>query len=67
MRGGAVGGIFMLRKWNRMLAFLLALALVTTTFGSDIASTKVYAVGSEEEKRQNVRFHRQLHPDGERF
>lgn len=39
----------MLRNIKRFLAFLLALALVTTTFGSDIASTKVYAVGSEEE------------------
>ena len=34
----------MLRKWNRFLAFLLAFALVTTTFGSDFASAKVYAV-----------------------
>ena len=34
----------MLRKWNRFLAFLLTIALVTTTFGSDFASAKVYAV-----------------------
>ena len=38
----------MLRKWNRILAFLLAIALVTTTFGSDFASAKVYAEGTEE-------------------
>ncbi len=34
----------MLRKWNRLLAILLAFALVTTTFGSDFASARVYAV-----------------------
>ena len=38
----------MLRKWNRILAFILAIALVTTTFGSDFASAKVYAEGIEE-------------------
>ena len=38
----------MFRKWNRFLAFLLSLALVITTFGSDFASAKVYAEGVEE-------------------
>ena len=33
----------MSKKWNRVLSFLLALALVITTFGSDIASVKSYA------------------------
>ena len=33
----------MLRKWNRVLAFLLSVALVTTTFGSDFATARVYA------------------------
>ena len=42
----------MLKKWNRVLAILLAFALVTTTFGSDIASTRAFAVGSEEELAQ---------------
>ncbi len=39
----------MLRKWNRILAFVLAFALVTTTFGSDFASTRAYAVENAEE------------------
>ena len=43
----------MSRKNNRFLAFLLALALVTTTFSSDYASTRSFAVGSEEELEQN--------------
>ena len=42
----------MSRKCNRFLAFLLTLALVTTTFSSDYASTKSFAVGSEEELEQ---------------
>ncbi len=33
----------MLRKWNSVLAFLLSVALVTTTFGSDFATARVYA------------------------
>ena len=37
----------MLRKWNRFLAFLLALALIATTFHSDLASIRVYADGDE--------------------
>ncbi len=37
-----------MKKYNRFLSFLLALALVITTFGSDLASTKVYALSSEE-------------------
>ena len=37
----------MFRKWNRFLAFLLSLALVITTFGSDLATAKVYAEGGE--------------------
>ncbi|SFQ18314.1 Listeria/Bacterioides repeat-containing protein [Butyrivibrio proteoclasticus] len=40
----------MLRKWNRFLAILLALALVTTTFNSDFASARVYADGEETEE-----------------
>ena len=40
----------MLRKWNRFLAILLALALVTTTFNSDFASVRVYADGEEIEE-----------------
>ncbi|MBQ6414814.1 MAG: hypothetical protein IJJ65_01030, partial [Butyrivibrio sp.] len=40
----------MLRKWNRFLAILLALALVTTTFNSDFASARVYAEGEEIEE-----------------
>ena len=39
------GGNYMFRKWNRFLAFLLSIALVITTFGSDFASAKVYAEG----------------------
>ncbi|WP_026490158.1 InlB B-repeat-containing protein, partial [Butyrivibrio sp. XBB1001] len=42
----------MLKKWNRLLAVILAFALVTTTFGSDIASTRAFAVESEEELAQ---------------
>ncbi len=42
----------MSRKCNRFLAFLLTLALVTTTFSSDYASTRSFAVGSEEELEQ---------------
>ncbi|WP_026523133.1 InlB B-repeat-containing protein [Butyrivibrio sp. VCB2001] len=37
----------MFRKWNRFLAFLLSLALVITTFGSDLATAKVYAEEGE--------------------
>ncbi|RKM56138.1 hypothetical protein D6855_14855 [Butyrivibrio sp. CB08] len=37
----------MFRKWNRVLAFLLSIALITTTFGSDFASAKVYAETNE--------------------
>ena len=45
----------MLRKWNRFLAFLLAIALVTTTFGSDFASARVYAVeGLEDVEPEEV-------------
>ncbi|WP_024866201.1 InlB B-repeat-containing protein [Butyrivibrio sp. FCS014] len=33
----------MLKKWNRILAFMLSIALVITTFGSDFASAKAYA------------------------
>jgi len=39
----------MFKKWNRILAFLLSIALVTTTFGSDFASATAYAVGDEQE------------------
>ena len=37
----------MLRKCNKILSFLLALALVITTFGSDFANAKVFAVEEE--------------------
>lgn len=37
----------MFKKCNKILAFLLAIALVTTTFGSDFANAKVYAVEEE--------------------
>ncbi len=37
----------MLRKCNRLLAHILAFALVITTFGSDLTSAKVFAEGSE--------------------
>ncbi len=37
----------MFKKWNRILAFLLSLALVITTFGSDLATAKVYAEEGE--------------------
>ncbi|MCR5155261.1 MAG: InlB B-repeat-containing protein [Butyrivibrio sp.] len=39
----------MLKKWNRFLAFILAFALVITTFGSDFASAKAYADDGTEE------------------
>ena len=45
----------MLKKWNRVLAILLAFALVFTTFGSDIASTRAFAVeGGEELPQQEI-------------
>lgn len=37
----------MLRKCNRLLAHILAFALVITTFGSDLTSAKVFAEASE--------------------
>lgn len=37
----------MLRKYNRLLAHILAFALVITTFGSDLTSAKVFAEASE--------------------
>ncbi|WP_022765588.1 InlB B-repeat-containing protein [Butyrivibrio sp. XPD2006] len=37
----------MLRKCNRLLSFLLTFALVITTFGSDFANAKVFAVEEE--------------------
>ena len=33
----------MLRKWNRFLSFLLAIALIATTFQSDLATIRVFA------------------------
>ncbi len=33
----------MLRKWNRILAFVLSFALLITTFGSDFATVRAYA------------------------
>ena len=41
--------MLMLRKWNRVLAFILAFALVTTTFNSDLASVRVFADDAPEE------------------
>ena len=38
----------MLQKWNRFLSFLLAITLVTTMFGSDFATARVYAVEETE-------------------
>ncbi|WP_024866671.1 hypothetical protein [Butyrivibrio sp. FCS014] len=38
----------MSKKWNKVLAFLLAVALVVTTFGSDFANAKVYAAEGED-------------------
>ena len=35
----------MLRKWNRILSFILAIALVATTFHSDLATIRVFADG----------------------
>ena len=37
----------MLKKWNRLLSFVLSASLVTTTFGSDMATARVYAVEDE--------------------
>ena len=33
----------MLRKWNRLIAFILAFALITSTFNSDFASIRAFA------------------------
>nr|MCR5156509.1 InlB B-repeat-containing protein [Butyrivibrio sp.] len=44
----------MLKKWNRFLAFALAFVLVVTTFGSDFASAKAYALGDETEIEQQT-------------
>ncbi len=38
----------MFKKWNKILSFLLAIALVVTTFGSDFANAKVYAIEDAE-------------------
>ena len=32
--------MLMLRKWNRFIAFILAFALIATTFNSDLASVQ---------------------------
>ena len=40
----------MSKKWNRFLSFLLAIALVFTTFGSDLASANVYAAEGEDKE-----------------
>ncbi|WP_024866203.1 InlB B-repeat-containing protein [Butyrivibrio sp. FCS014] len=42
----------MLKKWNRFLAFVLAFVLVVTTFGSDFASTRAYAMDAAEIEAQ---------------
>ena len=39
----------MLRKWNRFIAFVLAFALIASTFNSDIASVRVFAEGEEQQ------------------
>lgn len=39
----------MCKEVKRFLSFVLALALILTTFSSDLASTRAYAVGSVEE------------------
>ena len=39
----------MSRKKNKVLAFILAVAMVVTSFGSDLAVTRAYAVESEED------------------
>jgi uncharacterized repeat protein (TIGR02543 family) len=38
----------MFKKWNRILAFILAFALVVTTFGSDLGSIRIYAEDAQE-------------------
>ncbi len=38
----------MFKKWNRVLAFVLASALVITSFGSDFATARVLAEECEE-------------------
>ncbi len=44
-----------MKRWNRVLAILLAMVLVTTTFGSDVAKTVAFAVESGEDlaEREN--------------
>lgn len=44
----------MCKEIKRFLSFVLALALILTTFSSDLASTKVYAVGSVEEMNETT-------------
>ncbi len=39
----------MLRKWNRFLSFILAIALIATTFHSDLATIRVFADGDEQD------------------
>ncbi len=41
--------MLMLRKWNRFIAFILAFALIATTFNSDLASVRVFADDAPEE------------------
>ncbi len=38
-----------MKQWNRVLAIILAFTLVCTTFGSDFAAVRSYAVESEQE------------------
>ena len=38
----------MFKKWNRVLTFVLAFALVITSFGSDFATARVLADECEE-------------------
>ena len=44
----------MCKEIKRFLSFVLALALILTTFSSDLASTRVYAVGSVEEMNETT-------------
>jgi uncharacterized repeat protein (TIGR02543 family) len=55
----------MLRHWNRILAFVLAFALVITTFGSDFANAKVYAETNEQEENIGEGSGSQLQDAGE--
>ena len=46
--------MLMLRKWNRILAIILAFALIATTFNSDLASVRVFADDAPEETVEQI-------------